>query len=238
MVKRNDCLDAVVGELERFGIRSEVQDRSKHMEVLWRGPKGEHRSYFIPNTPSDHKAWLNCRGDVRRQLRLDGVELPKPNVLTLQHALSAPKPVEPQADRLSRLEEDRDVLLDWLVDGRAELAEALSAVATMKAQLANVRVTVSFDNNSAQPFAPVVEEAPKKKMGRRPREGISQADQVLNAFAAPGQWTAVHKLCEITGFDGPTLGRLLWGLKNAEKVENGQRGWWRKKPQELQVVSG
>lgn len=64
----NECVVAAVQEIESAGFKPTVEPRGKHLAVVWRQGQDE-KQYFAPATPSDRRAWLNCRADVRRMLR-------------------------------------------------------------------------------------------------------------------------------------------------------------------------
>lgn len=64
----NDCVSIAMREIEEAGYAPHVEHRGKHLAVVWKQGASE-RQYFAPATPSDRRAWLNCRADVRRILR-------------------------------------------------------------------------------------------------------------------------------------------------------------------------
>ena len=68
----NECVDAALAELAAAGITPAVEQGRKHIKITWQH-NGEPRSYVTATTPSDYRALLNVRSDVRRILRLDGV---------------------------------------------------------------------------------------------------------------------------------------------------------------------
>ena len=78
----NACLSAVLEELRIAGIHQPVVAAGgKHLQVRWSNTRGVVRMYPVPCTPSDRRSVNNCRADVRRILREDGmlaVAEPKP----------------------------------------------------------------------------------------------------------------------------------------------------------------
>jgi Rha family phage regulatory protein len=68
----NECLDAAIAELRAVGIDPQVVHGGKHIQVVW-SHNGKERRYITGNTPSDWRAPLNVKSDVRRMLRKDGV---------------------------------------------------------------------------------------------------------------------------------------------------------------------
>lgn len=70
----NECLNAAVTELRGAGIEPRIEHGGKHIRVLWEY-QGRERMYVTGNTPSDWRAPLNVRSDVRRMLRKDGLTI-------------------------------------------------------------------------------------------------------------------------------------------------------------------
>jgi len=71
-MSENLCLQAAQTELSSAGIESQVEARGKHQAIVWQ-VGGERRHYIVPLSPSDHRAHLNVRSDVRRMLKADGL---------------------------------------------------------------------------------------------------------------------------------------------------------------------
>lgn len=222
MTARNELVDVALETLESFGIKGEVVPRGKHIEIVWFVGE-QRRSTIVAATPSDHRAWLNVRGEVRRALRADNVQpAPKEKVLSFKTALSLPRPVTLPIDRIKALEEDVVILLDWLVEERAR-ADALEA------KLNGLRVILSFEGStvsqaSAQPFTqsalPTLE--PVRKGG---------PSDLIMAALANGAWAEKKALLKATGLSDAMLSSTLNYLKSKRGlVENGLRGFWRKTP--------
>ena len=90
---RNECLAVALDELHEAGIHDiSHANGGKHYQIRW-GANGATRAYTLPNTPSDHRSAANCRADIRRMLREDGMLIDRP-----------PPPPKP-LDRVSRLEQ-------------------------------------------------------------------------------------------------------------------------------------
>lgn len=67
----NDCIEAVCAEVRAVGLDPAISPSGKHAAITWHA-NGVERVYYTALTPSDRRAHLNARGDVRRMLREDG----------------------------------------------------------------------------------------------------------------------------------------------------------------------
>ena len=231
----NETTDMVQAELKEYGINSWLEDRGKHIAVAWTF-NGKPRTLICARTPSDYRAILNQRADCRRMLRADGATRLVPQVLTLEHALSPPKSVEPQATRLVSLERTIDVLVDMM-------AELQHEHVALKERLANLKGTVSFsfDSVAAKPevfveeitLAPVAAKAysdvtlegtPRKRAAKGQRQGL-----ILSALAARGGWVSTADIVKAARGDTTeqAVSAALHQLKIKGLVENGQRGYWK-----------
>lgn len=68
----NECIEAACAELRSVNIEPLVRPSGKHVAVVW-DHDGKERSYFTAKTPSDWRAPLNARSDIRKILRNDGL---------------------------------------------------------------------------------------------------------------------------------------------------------------------
>lgn len=68
----NACIDAAVAELRACNIEPTISHGGKHIAIEWKH-NGQNRTFTTAATPSDHRAPLNARTDVRRMLRNDGL---------------------------------------------------------------------------------------------------------------------------------------------------------------------
>jgi len=67
----NECIEVACEELRKAGFKPVVKAAGKHAAVTWISG-GTERAYHTALTPSDHRAPLNTRSDIRRVLRNDG----------------------------------------------------------------------------------------------------------------------------------------------------------------------
>src|ERR1700737_3370023 len=114
---KNECVDAAVNVLHRFGIKPEVRHLAKHIEILWI-VNNQKRSYTAAVSTSDRRAVLNIRA-IKKLLRQDNVAKPKkPDVRSFEHAMASPVllPVEPLPDRIKRCEDTLDSLFELICE--------------------------------------------------------------------------------------------------------------------------
>lgn len=65
------CVASAVEELERAGVDYSVELEGKHPKIIWYAGD-QRRIYCTSRTPSDYRAPMNTRHEVRRMLREDG----------------------------------------------------------------------------------------------------------------------------------------------------------------------
>lgn len=229
MPANNEVIEAVRRELERFGLKSQVAHLGKHVEVSWVLPNGQPRHTVCPNTPSDHRSSLNARAQVRRMMRADNVEVPPLNVTSFERAMSLPKPVEPPPIRIQRLEDDLSVMLDWLAEVREELASSREEAAHLRSLMDNVQVSVSFGGGRVITHAKAVEVPAEPAPFVHPTYAGGPSAKIMNLLAN-GAWVHRQTIAKETAVDLKTVSSTLQYLSKDGRVENGLRGFWRKKP--------
>jgi hypothetical protein len=92
---RNECLDAVISELNAVGVRDiSHANGGRHRQLRWASPNGDPRVFNVSygTTSSDHRSAANAHAEIRRMLKADGLLVDRPP--------PAPRPL----DRVSRLE--------------------------------------------------------------------------------------------------------------------------------------
>jgi hypothetical protein len=87
-MRRNQCLDVAVAELEAVGIRNyELARGSKHLQLRWSVGGRSMRMLTIPFSPGDWRSLWNTRSDIRKLLRLDGMlDMPHSKAANGAHA--------------------------------------------------------------------------------------------------------------------------------------------------------
>lgn len=125
MTRRNEALEFVTDEFRSRGIQFQTETSGgNHIEIRWQVAKEkEVRSYFVPNTPSDHRGRLNARAHIRKLLRQDGVDLvlpdpakPRKPSQLLSKAIELPKHVESIPDQLRAIRAELADLTDLMLD--------------------------------------------------------------------------------------------------------------------------
>lgn len=234
MSPRNEEVEAVLRELDAYGLKGRILPLSKHIAVTWALADGRTRSQVCPLTGSDRRGWLNARARVRRQLREDGVVRPSPEKRILEKALSLPKPSESGDVRLARLEQDNEALLDWLL-------EMQDSVQQLKQMLlgATATVTLNFGQLQAARTESLEEEvvAEGKLPAPQPPKTFpplrrGQPDVVLGVLS--NNWQHLNEIEKavnlIQHVNRASMGTVLSRLKRDGMVESGQRGYWRLAP--------
>jgi hypothetical protein len=115
---QNDYLAYVLREFAEQGITDYrfQNGRGKHDKLVW-SHHGRDGLLTIAKTPSDHRAALNLRADLRRQLREAHVTpLQKPQKQGHLRIVSNKSPTEVMEKKLSSLSDDVSVITDILLD--------------------------------------------------------------------------------------------------------------------------
>lgn len=227
MARQLEHVQLLLDELERYGLKGEIADRGKHLEVAWQTFKGR-RFVIASRTPSDWRSGLNCRSDMRKMLREDNMQLMPAKELTLNRALSLPTlPVLTQQQRILFLQNDVEALTDLIFDLQAQIRALESKMSSI-----TVVSTVKFGAEATLEREQAVEALPKTRALPRtsswmPREGSKQH----TVYAAmTEQYVHIHTLMKQTGFPLKRVNTILWKLQKEKLVEHGLRGWWRRKP--------
>lgn len=92
---KNLCLEAICAELDAVGIEYAVNHGGKHIRIEWEHA-GEPRLMVCALTPSDRRAHMNSRSDVRAILRTDGL-IGDGEIAPVEHLLTV-RSGEPVAD--------------------------------------------------------------------------------------------------------------------------------------------
>lgn len=230
MSKRLEHLEPVMEELERYGLRGEIGERGKHLEIRWKTPNGE-RFITMPRTPSDWRSALNSRSDLRKLLRADNLQ-PKPiSDLTFQKAMSLPKP-PPSITKEQFLQNDVDALTDLVFELQSRLSEMQAAFVALDQKTSSARV-VSYIQYGESAVKPEVENELIEKIERVvPHEGPfrqgSTQDKIYKVLT--DQYMSIDQIKQLANVPNPKyVNTTLWKAKDKGFVECGLRGMYRRK---------
>jgi hypothetical protein len=100
-MRRNQCLDVALAELEAAGIRDyQLAHGSKHLQLRWSVGGRSMRMLTIPFSPGDWRS----RSDIRKLLRLDGMlDMPHSNAANGAHASHWQQQIAALIRRLNRV---------------------------------------------------------------------------------------------------------------------------------------
>lgn len=223
MSQRMEHLEPVLNELERYGLKGEVGERGKHLEIRWNTPNGE-RFIIMPKTPSDWRGALNSRSDLRKLLRADNMQ-PKPiSELTFQKAMSLPKPVSITREQF--LQNDVDALADLVFELQSRLSDMQAMMTALHDKVSSARVVSYIQyGEDVKSTAPEAQAAPTSDMPPfRPGTKSSLLYSVLTY-----QFKDVKDIARESGIPVKHAAVILWKAKLKGYVEKGLRGNWRRK---------
>lgn len=238
MSSRNEITDLVMEEIEKYGLKGTLEERGKHIAVVYAIPNGERRTIFCSRTPSDWRASMKARQVLRSYMREDNIPLKPESPLSFAKAMSLPKqpPITP-AQRDEILHKDVSLISELVFELQEQNAALLERVNTMLEKMNSIQVVSTVMSNvsfAGQPQAaveqPIVREF--KKTGRR----AWAEDDVFKAITY--EWTKVSEIRKNLNMGYSTVYKGLNGLLKRGLVEQGPRCTWRKKPNDNVVVLG
>lgn len=226
MAQRNEDVDMLMEELERHGLRGELGERGKHLEIAWNAPAGR-RFIIIAKTPSDWRGSMNSRSDMRKLLRADGLQ-PKPiSELSFQKAMSLPKPVAITKELL--LQKDVDTLTDLVFEMQGQIDSMKQYIGeALREQLAAMTVTSKVSFGDAEFEAALKHDTDliaKVVLPLKAKRG-TKTDLVWSLLSS--QFKEKRWLVEQSGIESNHLNSILQKFRRDGKVENGLRGQWRR----------
>lgn len=116
-MRRNEELEVVLAELRARGLKPTHKHGGKHIKVEW-DAWGTPQSVIVPVTSSDARARLNLRAQVRGMIkRAAEVAARKPSrPAALKLAMALPEHRDTIGDRLTRIENELNLLVDLIVE--------------------------------------------------------------------------------------------------------------------------
>jgi hypothetical protein len=234
MSQRQEHLDLLIEELERYGLRGEISERGKHLEVAWNAPAGR-RFVIAPKTPSDWRSGLNTRSELRKLLRADNLQPKQINELSFQKAMSLPKPtIAPQL----MLQKDVDALVEMVFEMQAQIVAVSEQNTILQDKMNSITVVsrIEFAGQTKSEDADILLEVSRKlydnvvketSVKERPfREGSAQ-DKIYSCLTE--QFQSVHKIVDQSGVNLKYVATTLSKAKRLGFAELGLRGMWRRK---------
>ena len=236
MSKGNDVTETIVRELKLHGITPTLMNGGKHNKILWEA-EGNKRVYVAPITPSDFRARLNARAEVRRMLREDGVSAvveTKPTVL--ERAMTVQAQPDPLGVRVAQLEAEVNALTEIVLEQLAMTPpQPVIEVSVQGATLKVVEPLAKAENAQPEPvrtFAHVNNWEPVKGPLPTPAPA-GKKGAVMDAILKAMSFDRVHRASELVREVGRPSGHISSTLMYLEKkglVEKLGRGEWRKLP--------
>jgi hypothetical protein len=231
MSSRNEVVDRVLEELERYGIRGQVNERGKHLEIAWAYQDGRSRQLFVSRTPSDWRAPVKARADTRKILRTDNIPLQAGTIVSFQKAMSLPKPLPNGMTKEQLLQKDVDALVDLVFELDQRLTETMQRLDNMK-----VTTTVSFAK--ADVAEQVVEPQVVAASTQIEKYARGKSKALILAQLPAGQWVPRSVIVAALGKENTQLiNQALMRLKKEGLVESGLRGMYRRKAMTASVAS-
>ena len=227
MSQRNEIVDLCIDELERYGLRGEVSDRTKHIEIAWHAPQGR-RFIIVPKTASDWRSGLNSRSDMRKMLRSDNLHPRQITEQTYHKAMSLPKPII--INKEQALQRDVDALVELMFDLQSKLSEMQEQHTALQDKMNSITVVSKVQFGPPQNDGGAVVEV-QRKVYQATSDGPgfrfgTKSDMVLSMMTA--QFGPVADLYKKLGLSRAHVSNILQKAKKRGLVESGLRGQWRK----------
>lgn len=217
MSQRNEDVDRVIDELERYGLRGEVSDRGKHLEIAWVTPHGR-RFMIVSRTASDWRSSLNARSDLRKLLRADNLHPKAISELSFQKAMALPKPVA--ITREQSLQNDVDALTDLVFELQSQIMAVQLSNTALQDKINSMQIVSEV--RFVKPNLPEAIRKPYPNVGSRK----GKTSMVLSMMST--QWSYTADLIKQSGLTRAHVNNILQKAKHVGLVENGLRGQWRR----------
>jgi hypothetical protein len=232
MTQRNEDVDTILEELERYGLRGEVGHRGGgHLEIAWNAPQGR-RFIIVAKTPSDWRARLNNRSDLRKMLRADGLQPKAISELSFQKAMSLPR--QPTISKELALQNDVDALTDIVLEMQDSIIELKNQNQLLHDKLSSITVVsaIRFAGHDKPEDADLTLQVSRKlyedvKDHFGPFRANSTQSKILSYTSL--QYKTVHEIVEQSGVAIKYVATTLSEAKKLGYLESGLRGSWRRK---------
>lgn len=218
--KRSEEVEAVLRELEAWGLEGTPECRSKHVIVRWATPGGRTFATVCAATGSDIRGPLNARAQVRRQIKDAGLTRPVPVYRKLERALKLPEPGEDLPTRVERLEKEVGELLSLVFELKEKLDQ--KPLVTREAVLAQITAATSGQKPKTTLAVPTPAQVVAPQKPRLPHN----RDRVLSVIGT--SWTSRSFIMQRSGVSHNSLSPTLTILKGLGLIEIGERGYYRR----------
>lgn len=238
-MSRNEVTDLLLDELEKYGITGSVEERGKHLAIVWQ-IGGRIRQLFTSKTPSDWRTGMNSRSEMRRLLREDNAKLLEPTAFNKAMSLPQPVRVSP-AEREVLKNKDIDALIEMVFDLQSQLSrlENRLAGATVVSRIefaAPPHISVPVSEPQQVTLQEIPEAAPVQETSDlvkapweqrwTPRHG-SQQYNILGVFTREKP-LSLDMISDLTGQNKKYVSATIHKLSKAGLIESPHRGWWRR----------
>lgn len=227
MSQRQEHLDLLIEELERYGLRGEISDRGKHLEVAWNSPAGR-RFVIVARTPSDWRAGLNTRSELRKLLRADNLQPKQISELSFQKAMSLPK--QQVASPQLVLQNDVDALVELVFELQAQIVAISEQNQLLQDKMNSITVTsrIEFVNQEKAAEQDLFTEKTFAEIGEIPFMHGSIQYRICASLTS--QFRPVKDIVEQSNAPIKYVYNTLNKAKNKGFAEQGAiRGTWRRK---------
>lgn len=244
MSSRNEITDLVMEEIEKYGLKGTLEERGKHIAVVYATPNGERRTIFCSRTPSDWRASMKARQVLRSYMREDNIPLKQESPTSFHKAMSLPKqPLFTPAQRDEILHKDVSLISELVFELQEQNAALLERVNTMLEKMNSIQVVSTVMSTVSYTGQPQVEQPTQPKVEMQPiirRNRVSTNEVVLNHM--PYVFTKAGLIVDIvttaTGISRASVYQSLRKLESLGLVEHAIGGRWKRIPNDNVVVLG
>lgn len=225
MSQRNEHIDLVMEELQRYGLRGEIGDRGKHLEIAFETPMGR-RFVIVARTPSDWRAGLNTRSDLRRILKADNMQPKVISQFTFQKAMSLPKATAVAPELV--LQADVNELVDLVFELQSQMVVLREQNQFLQDRMNSARVVSRIEFGELSSADGVAVEIEKKFYDKNlPFRGSSTQGKIFACLTF--QYKSIYDVVEESGIPMKYVATTLSKAKKRGFAEFGLRGQWRRK---------
>lgn len=228
MTQRNEHIDLIMDELERYGLRGELSERGKHLEIAWTTPVGR-RFVIVARTPSDWRAGLNTRSEVRKLLRADNMQLRAIHELSFQKAMTLPKQQMINQDQVLR--NDVSALMDMVFDLQTQISQLQDQNSSLINKMNSMTVVsrIEFNHYEEEKVDDIIVEVNKKIYEQEKAPFLLGSTQDSIIACLTHQYQSLEDIVKASGVGKKYVCTTLSKAKKRGFAENGLYGQWKRK---------